>query len=213
VKYLEGLPTQKIHCSVMGAEALEAAVFNWAGRRGVDLRKLGIDIEPHEQAEGRVVCKCFSITEPYLRRKIKELNLKTISDITSAIKAGGACSSCHHAPGGLQDILNEEWGTQASPAPATPRADAGKPVAAETPGVLSPFQFFKKVESVLKEYVRPMLQRDGGDLELVDIKEQTVYCRLEGACAGCVGASMTLKMMVEQTLKDRVDERIRVISV
>ena len=41
VEFLEGLPAQKIHCSVMGAEALEAAVFNWAQRRGVDLAELG----------------------------------------------------------------------------------------------------------------------------------------------------------------------------
>jgi len=73
VNYLEGLPEQKIHCSVMGAEALEAAVFNWAVKRGVDLAALGIDITRKEQEEGRVVCTCFGLTEPYLRRKIEEL--------------------------------------------------------------------------------------------------------------------------------------------
>jgi NifU-like protein len=60
VQFLEGLPEQKIHCSVMGAEALEAAVFNWAQRRGVDLRKLGVDVHDQETEEGRIVCKCFS---------------------------------------------------------------------------------------------------------------------------------------------------------
>ena len=81
VKYLDGLPQAKIHCSVMGAEALEAAVFNWAQKRGVDLSQLGVDIHRDEQDEGRVVCKCFGLTEPYLRRKIRELELHTISDI------------------------------------------------------------------------------------------------------------------------------------
>ena len=65
----------------------------------------------------------------------------------------------------------------------------------------------------MDEYVRPMLQNDGGDVEIIDIKGTLVYCRLAGACAGCAGASQTLKMMVERVLKDRVDERIRVIEV
>ena len=98
VDFLEGLPAQKIHCSVMGAEALEAAVFNWAQKRGVDLARLGIDIHADEQQEGRIVCKCFSLTEPYIRRKIKELNLRTIPEITNAIKAGGACMSLPSRP-------------------------------------------------------------------------------------------------------------------
>ena len=108
--FSSGLPQQKIHCSVMGAEALEAAVFNWAQKRGVDLAQLGIDIHADEKDEGRIVCKCFSLSEPYIRRKIKELNLRTIPEITNAIKAGGACMACHHVPGGLQDLLDETWG-------------------------------------------------------------------------------------------------------
>src|SRR5208283_5883948 len=111
VDFLDGLPQQKIHCSVMGAEALEAAVFNWAQKRGVDLVQLGIDMHAEEDDEGRVLCKCFTLTEPYIRRKIKELNLHTIAEITSAIKAGGACMACHHIPGGLQDMLDEAWGS------------------------------------------------------------------------------------------------------
>ena len=90
VEYLEGLPDQKIHCSVMGAEALEAAVFNWAQKRGVDLEKLGVDLHAEDREEGRIVCKCFSLSDPYLRRKIKELGLKTVPDVTNAVKAGGA---------------------------------------------------------------------------------------------------------------------------
>ncbi len=96
----------------MGAEALEAAVFNWAQKRGVDLAELGVDIRHDEQEEGRIVCKCFGLTEPYLRRKIEELELKTIPDITNAIKAGGACMSCHHTPGGLQDCSTRSAGRE-----------------------------------------------------------------------------------------------------
>jgi NifU-like protein len=236
VDFLEGLPEQKIHCSVMGAEALEAAVFNWAQKRGVNLNELGIDVKHEEQEEGRIVCKCFSLSEPYIKRKIKELGLRSIADITGAIKAGGACMSCHHAPGGLQDLLNEVWAEE-KPSPRSTsspsgslevlpsRADLGTPgeeelsskrsstATAETEEELSPYQRGKKIEQVIEEYIRPMLHRDGGDLEILDIKDRAVYVQLKGACAGCAGATQTLHYMVEKNLKDLVDERIRVIQV
>ncbi len=221
VKFLDGLPEQKVHCSVMGAEALEAAVFNWAQRRGVDLARLGVDIHADEQEEGRIVCKCFSLSEPYINRKIKELNLRTIPDITGAIKAGGACMSCHHTPGGLQDLLDEVWSgregrelrvlTNPIP-PVAPMPE--KPTAAIGGGTrLSPYQFAKQVENAFEKYILPMVQRDGGHIEIIDIKDNLVYCRLAGACAGCAGASKTLKLLVERHLKETVDENIRVIQV
>jgi NifU-like protein len=211
VDYLGGLPAQKVHCSVMGAEALEAAVFNWAQKRGVDLHALGVELPTHEDQDGRVVCNCFTITEPYLRRKIRELGLKTIADITGALKAGGACMTCHMAPGGLQDLLDDIWGRPETRMKEEPEAPE-PPEPVEAPD-LSPYQFAKAVEAATDQYIRPMLQRDGGDLEIVDIKDQLVYVKLVGACAGCMGASMTLKLMVEEHLKNHVDERIRVVPV
>ena len=226
VDFLEGLPEQKIHCSVMGAEALQAAVFDWATKRGVSLNVLGIDIHAEEQEEGRLVCKCFALTEPYIKRKIKELNLRTIPELTSAIKAGGACMSCVHSPGGLQDILNEVCGVEKRETQSNtqnnllPILGAHLHTLEPSPQAtdneqqnLSPFQFFRKIEKVIDTYIRPMLQRDGGDLELIDIKETTVYVELRGACATCVGASQTLKNLVERTLQEQVDKRIRVIQV
>jgi NifU-like protein len=212
VDYLQGLPEQKIHCSVMGAEALESAVYNWAQRRGVDLKKLGIDVHDQETEEGRIVCKCFSITEPYIKRKIRELNLRTIPQITNAIKAGGGCSSCHHVPGGLQDLLDQIWGGQPVDTSGLVQLQTS-PSEANDVAELSPFQFAKKIEKVIEEYIRPSLRMDGGDVEVVDIKGTVVYCSLKGACAGCAGASLTLKMMVERALKDEVDDRIHVIEV
>jgi NifU-like protein len=213
VDFLGGLPAQKIHCSVMGAEALEAAVFNWAQKRGVDLERLGIDLHADEQEEGRVVCKCFSLTEPYLRRKIQELNLRTIPDITNAVKAGGACMSCHHVPGGLQDLLDDTWGRVGDAVKVAPAVSVVGVGAATDQPSRSPYQFMKKVEQAMDDYIRPMLQNDGGDAEIIDIKDNLVYCRLRGACQGCAGATQTLKMMIERTLKDMVDERVRVIEV
>jgi NifU-like protein len=213
VKYLDGLPRQKIHCSVMGAEALESAVFNWAQKRGVDLEKLGIKIHAEEEKEGRIVCNCFSLSEPYLRRKIEELNLRTIADITNATKAGGACTTCHHAPGGLQDLLDEVWGQGGKRLRIVAKGPEPSPAATPAPTGLSPFQFYRKIEKTIDEVVRPILARDGGSVEIIDIKEALVFCRLSGACAGCAAAGQTLKLMVEKTLKDLVDERIRVIEV
>lgn len=214
VDFLGGLPEQKIHCSVMGAEALEAAVFNWAHKRGVNLAKLGIDIHANGQEEGRIVCKCFSLTEPYIRRKIRELNLRAIPEITNAIKAGGACTACHHVPGGLQDLLDETWGKNGRGLKVLTQINLPKAREAEeeTPSI-SPYQFSRKVDKAIEAYVRPMLQSDGGDVEVVDIKGMLVYCRLAGACQGCAKAGQTLRMIVERTLKDMVDERIRIIEV
>jgi NifU-like protein len=216
VDYLEGLPEAKIHCSVMGAEALEAAVFNWAMKRNVDLGALGLDMTRKEQEEGRIVCKCFGVTEPYLRRKIKELGLHSIPEITNAIKAGGACMSCHHAPGGLQDILDDTWGRQPTAFVAEP--DAPQPMEPAGPRVapaqeISPYQLAKLIERVIDEDIRPRLKDDGGNLEIVDIKDTVVYCRLQGACASCAGATGTMKLLVERLLKERINERVRVVAV
>ena len=207
VEYLEGLPTQKIHCSVMGAEALEAAVLNWASRRGVD-SSTWLAHSEEEQEEGRIVCDCFSLSEPYIKRQIEELALKDIPAITGAIKAGGACSSCHHVPGGLQDLLDEVWGDQSESVsePELPVPDS------DSPG-LSPYQLGKKIDSVVEEHIRPLLKADGGDLRLLDVKGNLIYCQMEGACAGCAGASQTLKLTVERILKDQVDESLKVIAV
>lgn len=211
VDYLGGLPAQKIHCSVMGAEALQAAVFNWAEKRGLDPATIGLEDVTEDEEEGRVVCKCFSVTEPYLRRKIHELDLRTIAEVTAATKAGGACTACHFAPGGIQDLIDEIHGrdaeqverTQSTPAQASPSAEEG----------MSFYQFCKKVEGAVEQKIRPALRRDGGDIEIVDIKKDRVYCRLKGACSGCAGAATTLKLTVESTLKDEVDEDVRVIAV
>ena len=224
VDFLGGLPQQKVHCSVMGAEALEAAVVDWAGKRGVDLAAAGVKLtgsHAEGEDEGRVVCHCLGLREPYLRRKIKELGLRSVDEVVSALKAGGMCGACQYAPGGVQDILNEVWGgggvgtggvaTSAVEGAATGAVGAVREGGGD--GERSAFQVYREIERVIAERVRPVLQRDGGDIELVDIKGWRVYCSLKGRCASCLGASRTLQLIVERSLKDGVDERIRVIPV
>ena len=206
VKFLEGLPSQKIHCSVMGAEALQDAVSNWAEKRGVDLEALGVHIEAKEDQESRLVCKCFNVTEATIRRKIVELNLHTIDDVIGALKAGGACGACQHAPGGIQDLLDERWGVGGGEVAASIEGAENKPR-------LSAFQLSKRIEAVIAEDIRPMLADDNGDIELIDIKENLVYVTLKGACASCPGASGTIHYVIEKSLREKVDDTLRVIEV
>lgn len=70
----------------------------------------------------------------------------------------------------------------------------------------------EKVEAVLAQ-IRPYLQRDGGDVELVAVEEGVVKVRLKGACGGCPMAMMTLKQGIERTLKQAVPEVKEVVSV
>jgi len=112
--------------------------------------------------------------------------------------------SCHHTPGGLQDILNKVWGQQPTAFKELPILPmAREPKRVEPPREMSPFKFAKLVETVLDEHVRPQLAKDGGGLEIVDIKDTIIYCSMKGACADCVGSTRTIELMVEQALKDR----------
>lgn len=177
---LGGLPQQKMHCSVMGQEALEAAIRNWRGETPET---------PHE--ETRIVCKCFGVSEEQIRRAIRENNLAGVEEITNFTKAGGGCGNC------LDDIariLADANGT------AAPEPIAAKP--------LSNVQRMQLVMRTLDEVVRPRLKQDGGDVELVDIDGPVVTVALRGMCHSCPSAGMTLEGLVQETLRDHVDPDI-----
>jgi len=71
---------------------------------------------------------------------------------------------------------------------------------------------FEEVEKTLDE-IRPNLQADGGDVELVEIKDGIVKVRLKGACAGCMFSQMTLKSGIEKYLREKIPEIVSVESV
>ena len=73
----------------------------------------------------------------------------------------------------------------------------------------------EKIAEIIQQQMRPMLQADGGDIELVSVAEDTgvVSVRLQGACKGCPGAAMTLKLGVERRLKDKVPGVTEVVAV
>ena len=170
--YLGGLPKEKMHCSVMGREALEAAISCYRGE------------PPKEhEIEGEVVCECFGVTEPQIRRAIEENQLTTVEDVTHFTKAGGGCERC--LPD-LQRILNEVLGAREE-----------KTKAAAAPKKLTNLQRIQLVQKVIDEEIRPSLQADGGDLEILDVDGTTVYVSLRGTCTHCPSAQITLKDGVE----------------
>ncbi|RLU03835.1 MAG: Fe-S cluster assembly protein NifU [Ketobacter sp.] len=214
--FLDGLPPEKMHCSVMGREALQAAVANYRGEEWSD---------DHE--EGALVCKCFAIDEVMVRDTIKANNLSSVEEVTNYTKAGGGCSSCHEA---IENLLTEEMAARGEtfvPAASGKKkakkvekkkpdlveievpsaAPAAAPAAAK--GGLTLVQRIRKIEEVL-EAMRPALRADNGDVELVDVDGKTVYVNLVGACSGCQMAAMTLGG-IQQKLIEAMGEFIKVI--
>jgi len=194
VDYLGELPEEKLHCSVMGMEALQAAIANYRGESASE--------DADGDNEGRIVCKCFGVTDTKIRRVVRENNLKTVAEVTNYCKAGGACSSCLDD---IQQILDEEL-RQSRPSEPAKSAEPGF---ATWPVVRK----VVKVQEVIDREIVPILEKDGGSMELVDIVNNTVRVRLNGRCAGCPSSGVTLKNLVEDKLREFVSPEIMVESV
>ncbi len=175
-EYLGGLPKEKMHCSVMGREALEAAIAYY---RGI----------PLPMAEGEVVCECFGVTDIEVRRAIAESNLRSVEEITNFTKAGGGCGKCHER---LEELLREA------------RHEVQQIIPDKRPTRLTNIQKIKLIEEVLGREVRPTLRKDGGDIELVDVDGDFVIVSLRGACGSCKKSQTTLKEYVEKKLREQV---------
>ncbi|MFA6283579.1 MAG: Fe-S cluster assembly protein NifU [Desulfurivibrionaceae bacterium] len=174
--YLGGLPKEKMHCSVMGREALEAAIANYRGL-------------PLPMAEGEVVCECFGVTDLEIKRAIEENKLQTVEEITNFTKAGGGCGKCLDR---LEEILRES------------RREPKQIIPDKRPGRMTTIQKIKRIEEVLEREVRPALRKDGGDIELIDVDGDYVIVSLRGACVSCKKSQTTLKEYVEKKLREQV---------
>ncbi len=192
VARLGELPEEKLHCSVMGMEALQAAIADYRGVKAEDAAG---------DHEGYVVCKCFGVTDVKIRRVIRENNLKTVAEVTNYCKAGGACSSCLDD---IQKILDEELHRKKSD-------DAGR----DAPGFAAwpVVKKVVKVQEVIDREIVPMLEKDGGSMELIDIVGAVVRVRLQGRCSGCPSSGVTLKNLVEDKLREFVSPEIMVENV
>ena len=80
--YLGGLPKEKMHCSVLGRQALEQALAQYKG-------------EHVAEKEGEIVCECFGVTDLEIEKAIRENDLSTVEEVTNYTKAGGGCENCH----------------------------------------------------------------------------------------------------------------------
>ena len=182
-QFLGGLPKEKMHCSVMGRDALEKAIAHYQGQ-----------VVPKK--EGEIVCECFGVTDLEIIRAVQESHLKTVEDVTDYVKAGGGCGNCHDRIG---EIIAEVL---------------GKPVASKSqPKVLTNVQKIRLIEETLDREIKPALNQDGGDIELVDFDQNTVFVRLRGTCSTCAASQVTLESYVETKLKELVSPDLVVSEV
>jgi NifU-like protein len=194
--YLGGLPEAKMHCSVMGQEALEAAIFKYRG----------IEVEQHEDDDGTLVCQCFGISENRIRRVVIENNLTSVEQVTHYVKAGGGCSSC---AADIEDIIAS---VQAEIQATAARVEAEISRIQESGRGLTTVQKINRIQSVLNE-VRPMLVADGGDVELFDVDGDLVKVILKGACGTCPSSTATLKDAIEVRLREQILSTLTVEAV
>ena len=185
--FLGGLPDQKMHCSVMGKEALEAAIENY--RTGsTKIHKL----------EGKIVCKCFGLTDHEIETVVRDNDLTTVEEVTNYCKAGGGCGGCF---GEIEEIILQVQGDKAKVKTQPVR---------KRPSKLTNIQKMQLIQEVIDEQVRPALKADGGDIDLVDIIGDEVIVAFRGMCANCKLAEITLRDVVQAKLQEFVSENITV---
>lgn len=199
------VPPQKMHCSVMAYDVIKKAASQY---KGVDMASFETEI---------IVCECARVSLSTLREVIRLNDLTTVEQITDYTKAGAFCKSCIR-PGGheakdiyLVDLLAEyekEKMTRVADEASAGNVDFSK---------MTIVQRLKAVEKVIDDNIRQMLVMDGGNVEILDIKENganfDIYIRYLGACSGCASSSTGTLFAMESILKDKLDENIRVIPL
>lgn len=187
-EFLGGLPEQKMHCSVMGREALEAAIHNYRTGETV-VRDL------HEE---KIICACFGVAETEVLRVVRENSLTTVEQITNFCKAGGGCGQCKPE---LQTLLDQVAAERLA-LKSIPRPDRK----------LTNLQRIQMIQDVIEREIRPALRRDQGDIELVDIEGKRVVIAFRGMCAGCQSAELTRSGFIQAKLREYVSEDIVVVE-
>jgi NifU-like protein len=195
--YLDGLPPEKMHCSVMGREALQAAIANYRG-----------EVWQDDHEEGALICKCFAVDAVLIEEVVRVNSLTTVEQVAHYTKAGGGCASCHE---GIEEIL-AKVSQEACTAPTAAMKPTPASVAAAAPTAaskLTNFQRIRKIEETV-EAIRPMLQRDHGDIEIVEIDGKNIYVNLKGACVGCMMEAATLNG-IQTKLVEALGEFVRLL--
>ncbi|MGD0784650.1 MAG: Fe-S cluster assembly protein NifU [Sedimentisphaerales bacterium] len=182
VDKLGGLPEQKMHCSVMGMEALQAAIANYRGGKAGKI------------TEGKIVCTCFGVTDKEIEKVIIENDLNAVEQVTNFCKAGGGCGQCR---GEIQMIIDKIRGKKEKG--AEPQAKPKK---------LTNLQKIQLIQRTISEQIRPLLKADGGDIDLIDVEGSKVIIAFRGMCSQCPTAEFTLKDVVEARLHEFVSDDI-----
>lgn len=180
--FLGGLPEQKMHCSVMGMEALEAAIENYYTKKGIK-RIIG--------EQDRIVCKCFNVSEKTILKAIELNSLKTVDEVTNFTKAGGGCGKCR---GEIEKIIKDFWS-------AKEKFDFSS---------MTNVEKIKIVEKILNDDINPKLRDDGGFIELVDVSDNKIKLRFLGKCAGCAFSPQTFSSVVEKILREKIKGNIEI---
>ncbi|MGY4613703.1 Fe-S cluster assembly protein NifU [Thermostichus sp. OS-CIW-38] len=194
--YLGGLPPAKMHCSVMGQEALEAAIYSYRG----------LPLPDHTDDDSALVCSCFGVSEQKIRRLIRENRLTSAEEVTAYSKAGGGCGSCLAQ---IEDLIAAVLAeTDATPSEDSRNSKGNSQNQTEpspaAPSPLTTLQKIARIQAVLEEEVRPLLLADGGDVELYDLEGDQVWVRLKGSCAACPSQQNTLRLLIETRLQEQV---------
>ncbi len=185
VRELGGLPEQKMHCSVMGHDALMTAIQNYRNKG----RFAG-------EKKGTVVCTCFGVTDEEIKEVIRGNNLTTVEQVTNYCKAGGGCGGCG---GEIEKIIEEIQGAKAETEHITTAAKPGK---------LTNIKKIELIRQTINEQIRPTLRADGGDIELIDVDGNKVIVAFRGMCAQCRMAEFTMKDVVEAKLREFVSDEL-----
>jgi len=200
------VPPQKMHCSVMAYDVIKKAAGQY----------MNVDMESFETEF--IVCECARVSLDTLKEVIRINDLTTVEQITDYTKAGAFCKSCIR-PGGheakdvyLVDLLHEYNEEKLLAGSTLGGVDATIGFAK-----MSIVQKLKAVEKVIDENIRQMLIMDGGDMEVLDIKENgenfDIYIRYLGACNGCASADTGTLFAIENILKEKCDSNIRVLPI
>ena len=200
------VPPQKMHCSVMAYDVIKKAAAQYKG----------VDMESFE--EEIIVCECARVSLSTLKEVIRLNDLTTVEQITDYTKAGAFCKSCIK-PGGheekdiyLVDLLEEY--EKEKMAKAADASVSGSDAAFKDMTIV---QKIKAVDKVVDDNIRQMLVMDGGDMEILDIKENgeniDIYIRYLGACSGCASSSTGTLFAIENILKEKLDPNIRVLPI
>jgi len=200
------VPPQKMHCSVMAYDVIKKAAAQYKG----------VDMESFE--EEVIVCECARVTLSTLQEVIRLNDLTTIEQIADYTKAGAFCKSCIK-PGGheerdifLVDLLEEYEKEKLAGTATLGGSDDSVDFANMTM-----VQRIKAVDKVVDSHIRQMLVMDGGDMEILDIKENganyDIYIRYLGSCSGCASSSTGTLFAIENILKEKLDTNIRVLPL